>query len=148
MITRAILLAILLLLTGLTGTSESSGPLVIAGFSFTAEQLGRTPHWHPEEEDNPPLSASKALAAVLAWIGTLPPEKTKPWEFEELSLEEVRASDVPDGDHNHAWVWTARCQPKDEMRKRPFGNWPKRWCYVLMDGTLIDPQSAAEAGRK
>ena len=119
-------------------------------FKITAERQAVCPKWDVEKDANPPCSAGKALLKAREFIATIETGDTLPWdtkagpwdgkdadlgkgkdglfwEFEDLALVNV-----------NGWVWRARYR----LAKHGVmtGIWPKMDCWILMDGTVIQPR--------
>jgi hypothetical protein len=97
-------------------------------FVVTGEQQANCPKWDPERETNPPLSAAKALAKANEFIAQIKTDDTSEWEFENLALVAF------DG-----WMWQARYRLTKKHGVMT-GAWPQMDCWILMDGTVIQPR--------
>ena len=96
-------------------------------FTMSAEQQGGCPKWDTEKDADPPLPAAKALAKAKEFIATVKTTDHLSWELEELALVKI------DG-----WMWQARyCLTKKGLMS---GVWPRMPCWILMDGTIIQPR--------
>ena len=97
-------------------------------FVVTGDQIARCPKWDAEKEANPPLSAAAALAKAREFISTIKTKDDLEWGFEGLVLVNL------DG-----WIWQARY---GLVRKQGImtGVWPKMDCWILMDGTVVQPR--------
>ena len=102
---------------------------------ITASQLAASPLWNPEKEDQPPLPAAKALAKAKRFIGKIETNPGTTWHFEDLSLITVGKVNLTDT----VWAWRARwgLRRKGELTT---GIWPNMECYILMDGTVLEPR--------
>jgi hypothetical protein len=96
-------------------------------FTITSKRQSTCPKWTPEKEENPPLSAANALKKAEKFAGTVEAGKGYVWRVAELSLANV-----------HGWLWRARFQLSPVQ-----GEWigPLQFmdCYILMDGTVVQP---------
>ena len=101
-------------------------------FTITSDSQARGPRWNPEKAANPPLSAAKALSSAKKFIASIKPDDGYKWELEDLSLVDV-----------YGWAWRATFELTDER-----GGWngpPHRMqCWVLMDGTIVQPTITPE----
>ncbi len=96
-------------------------------FSVSAKQQAACPKWDTEEEANPPLSAAKALTKAKEFIASIKTKEGFWWELEELDLVKI------DG-----WMWQARyCLARHGLMTGPPQEMP---CWILMDGTVIQPK--------
>jgi hypothetical protein len=96
-------------------------------FIISSERQARCPKWDPEKAANPPVSAAKALASAKTFIATIETNKRLFWDFEDLSLVNV------DG-----WAWRARFRLRPK-REGSTGQWPTMDCWILMDGSVVQP---------
>jgi hypothetical protein len=109
-------------------------------FQITEQQLASAPPWNPATEPNPPLPAAAALRKVQRSVSRPPfpfaGSDFYYWVLENLSLIPLRSLWVPLDQEQH-WAWSARYR----LRQRSFmsGAWPHIDCWVLMDGTVIQP---------
>lgn len=97
-------------------------------FVVTGRQLASRPKWDDEKDANPPLSAATALAKAKEFIATFKTKDTEEWEFKCLALVDV-----------HGWMWQARYRLAVK-RGGMTGVWPEMECWILMDGTIIQPR--------
>jgi hypothetical protein len=104
-------------------------------YRITASQLDELPKWDPDKEDNPPLPAAKALAKARQFINTIETSPRVVWMFEDLSLTSVGKAK---GDVT-VWAWRARWQLASKEGPTT-GLWPHMDCYILMDGTVLQPK--------
>jgi hypothetical protein len=96
-------------------------------FTVSAEQQARCPKWDMQNGANPPRSAAEALAKASEFIAAIRIADDFWWELEELALVEIKG-----------WMWQARyCLAK---RGPSTGVWPRMPCWILMDGTVIQPR--------
>jgi hypothetical protein len=96
-------------------------------FAVRAEQQASCPKWDPEKDAYPPLPAATALAKATKFMATIKTEDGLWWEFKELALVKVGG-----------WMWQARyCLTKEGIMA---GTWPQIPCWILMDGTVIQPK--------
>ena len=96
-------------------------------FTVSAEQQAGCPKWDMEKDANPPLSATTVLAKATNFIASIKTEDGFWWELEELALVKARG-----------WIWQARyCLTKQGFMS---GVWPRMPCWILMDGTVIQPR--------
>jgi len=95
--------------------------------TISDDRLAKCPKWNPEKDLNPPHPAGKALAQAKKYIATIATTEETFWEFEGLALVNVR-----DG-----WAWRATYR----LTRKGFssGIWPTMQCWILMDGSLVDP---------
>ena len=99
-------------------------------FSVSAEQQADCPKWDKEKDANPPVPAAEALAKATEFITTIKTADGLSWELEELALVKVTFG---------GWMWQARyCLTKE--RGLMSGVWPRMPCWILMDGTIIQPR--------
>jgi hypothetical protein len=66
-------------------------------FDLTPELLDASPSWD-DRQDNPPLSARRAIAAAKTYLNELFPDNNK-WGMEELELQRI---------HGDKWIYVAR----------------------------------------
>ena len=101
-------------------------------FTITSDTQSRCPKWNPEKSDNPPLSAAKALSKAKKFIATIKPDDGSAWEFEDLGLVDA-----------YGWAWRARFQL---TWQRGSSSGPPRLmhCWILMDGTVVQPKITSE----
>jgi hypothetical protein len=97
-------------------------------FVVTERQQERCPKWDTEKEANPPFPAAKALAKANEFIATLKTKDSLFWEFKALALVEM-----------NGWLWQARYRLSKTVGMMT-GAWPEMECWILMDGTVIQPQ--------
>ena len=97
-------------------------------FTVSAEQQANCPKWDTKKNPNPPLSAADAIARAGDFITTIETRDGLFWEFEELALVKIE----------DAWLWQARygLSSKGIMA----GVQPWMPCWILMDGTVIQPR--------
>jgi hypothetical protein len=100
-------------------------------FTVTTQQQARCPKWDTEKDANPPLSAAKALAKAKEFIATIKTKDRLSWEFEDLALANI------DG-----WMWRARYRLTNNGVMT--GVWPRMECWILMDGTVIQPRTTKD----
>jgi len=112
-------------------------------FSVSAKQQAACPRWDTEKEANPPLSAAQALAKAKEFIATIKTEEGFWWEFEELDLVKVDCCvEQPDLVKIDGWMWQARyCLARHGLMTGPPQEMP---CWILMDGTVIQPKIAED----
>lgn len=96
-------------------------------FALYAEQQASCPKWDTEKDSNPPLSAATALSKATDFIATIKTENGHWWELEELALVKTKG-----------WIWQARYRLKKAGMMS--GAWPRMPCWILMDGTVIQPR--------
>jgi hypothetical protein len=101
----------------------------------TEAEQARCPKWDPGTEPNPPYPAAKALEQGRQFIATVPTKSDTFWEFEDLSLVKVSGS----------WAWRARYRLT--LRGGSTGVWPTMDCWILMDGTRIQPKITSERAK-
>jgi len=101
-------------------------------FTITSDRQARCPNWNPEKSDNPPLSAAMALSKAKKFIAGIKLDDGYKWEFEDLSLIEV-----------YGWAWRAQFRLSWQ---RGSSTGPPRLmqCWVLMDGTVVQPTITPE----
>jgi hypothetical protein len=98
--------------------------------TISSDALAKSPSWKDNEE-NPPLSARKAIKLANAVKKSL----VKDWDDYKWVL--VTADLTPDGDEK--WYWLINCEAHPQVGASsgvPF-------CLklvVLMDGTVVEPQ--------
>lgn len=97
-------------------------------FTLTDARQAQCPQWNAATEPNPPYEASKALAQAKTFIAGISTSTTTFWKFEALSLMEVSGG----------WVWRARHTLASLGPSS--GNWPSMDCWILMDGTVMEPK--------
>jgi len=101
-------------------------------FTLTSDRQARCPKWNPDKSENPPLSPAKALLSARKFIAGIKPDDGYKWEFEDLSLVDV-----------YGWAWRAQFQLKWQ---RGSSSGPPRLmqCWILMDGTVVQPAITPE----
>ena len=97
-------------------------------FIVTERQQASCPKWHAENEANPPVPAAEALAKANEFIAAIKTKDSLFWEFKALALVDM------DG-----WMWQARYRLSKKVAMTT-GAWPEMECWILMDGTVIQPQ--------
>jgi hypothetical protein len=104
-------------------------------FGNGLEHRTASPKWNPKREENPPLSAARALKQAHEFIATMPTDKDHSWEFEDLALVDV------DG-----WLWRAHFR----LQTNASGGLHDYYmgCYILLDGTVIEPVVTPAPGRR
>lgn len=136
---RAFILAALVLFAGGTFTRATEGAAFYSHydhkqykFIITEADQTRCPKWNPQTDPNPPYPAAKALEQARQFIATIPTKGHTFWEFEDLALVDVSGG----------WAWRARYRLT--LRGGSTGVWPTMDCWVLMDGTRIEPKITGE----
>jgi len=96
-------------------------------FTVCAEQQASCPKWDLEKDADPPLSAATAIAKATKFMATIKTKEGLWWEFKELALVKLEG-----------WMWQARYR----LTKQGImsGTWPDMPCWILMDGTVIQPK--------
>jgi hypothetical protein len=113
--------------------------------TISMERLHKCPDWDPSKEENPPLSARKALEKGQTFISRFPAKNGNFWEFEGISLVEIKGSGfAPAFPIREGWVWRARYQLRPPGGGTGF--WPTIDCYILMDGTVVEPKVTPHKG--
>lgn len=106
--------------------------------SITPERLHQCPDWDQTKQDNPPLAARKALEKARSFIERFPAKNGNWWEFQGLTIVEITGPGIaPALPVREGWVWRARYQLRPPGGGTGF--WPTIDCYVLMDGTVVEP---------
>jgi hypothetical protein len=98
-------------------------------FRLTDGQVRDTPTWDPKQADHPPLAAAEALQIAERFIAALPKRKGTFWSFEELALRHLY------GQH---WAWKAEFRHVASIVST--GPPVTMQCWMLMDGTVIQPR--------
>ena len=112
-------------------------------YTMTAERIDRAPQWNERIEPNPPVSAAEAIIKSKACIEKIPTGSTAGlgltpenyWELRELGLRKVL----------HGWAWDVSYQLTS--RGPMTGDWPIMDCWVLMDGTVLEPWEVSQGFR-
>ena len=97
-------------------------------FVVTERQQASCPKWDTEKQSNPPLSAANALAKAKEFIATIKTEDSLFWEFKALALVNM-----------NGWMWQARYRLSKKVGMMT-GAWSEMECWILMDGTVIQPR--------
>jgi hypothetical protein len=97
-------------------------------FIVTERQQASCPKWDTEKEANPPFPAAKALAKANEFIANIETKDSLFWEFKALALVNI------DG-----WMWRARYRLTKKVGMMT-GAWDEMECWILMDGTVIQPK--------
>lgn len=131
-------LAILSIVSAIVGTAPSlcaaaGGTIAysrVGGKDYAAiitkKALSRSPEWRQEDE-NPPISARKAMKLAAKKKDLFFGDESKEWRFESVSLTKLWEN----------WYWVARYQPRAPSKARQ-----ELRIVVLMDGTVIQPTLA------
>ncbi|HWB12273.1 MAG TPA: hypothetical protein VG826_23800 [Pirellulales bacterium] len=107
---------------------------------FDPRKVPSTPKWNEEEDENPPLSARKAVKLtqkVRDSVVDIPND----FEWETLSVSLIRtpawasATGTEGGDSQWAWSVLYRAVPKGAAFSEP----NMLTMFVFMDGTVIKP---------
>ncbi len=110
-------------------SSYACGKRYVVTIAYAA--LDKAPKW-AEADENPPLSAKKALKAANDMKDSLMKDSEKPkWILRSLDLR-------PAGDDR--WYWTANYEEEPLNGRRLAGQPPSLKLVVLMDGTAIKPE--------
>lgn len=91
-------------------------------FTVTSKQLENCPEWL-SEQDNPPLSARRALAVASDYLPKLV-SNAEEWEVRDVRLRPVRDK----------WVYVLEFSERREGVKSPFV------IVVLMNGEVVEPK--------
>ena len=111
-------------------------------YAITAEMIDRAPKWNERIESNPPLSAEDAIIKSKECIEKIPtgsialgPTPENYWELTGVGLKKVF----------RGWAWDVSYQLTS--RGPMSGIWPIMDCWVLMDGTVLDPRPSTQGIR-
>ena len=99
-------------------------------FKIADERQAECPKWDPEKGQNPPYPAGKALAQAKKFIAKLPESEEIPgsdWRFRDLALVKIGGG----------WAWRATYHFRTSKYTRRI--LPAMYCFILMDGSLVDP---------
>ena len=98
-------------------------------FVLSASRLAKTPSW-PDNQENPPLSPRKALAAARKYLARLVADAAK-WQIEQLTLRSVGTPDK--------WIYVIEFSPPLPPGGLD-GKSVTSKLVVLMDGTALEAQ--------
>ena len=85
------------------------------------------PFWDCEKQENPPVSASRAVKEAFKFMGKL--EHRSGWSYYlDLRLKQPGAN----------WLWEARWRRYQYIEGRREADEETR-CWILMDGTVVEP---------
>jgi hypothetical protein len=104
-------------------------------FTISSDRQKKCPKWDTKKQTNPPLAAAKALAKAEKFIAKVKTDRDYAWEQEELSLVNV-----------YGWLWRVRFR----LTYHGLWNGPPSYmdCYLLMDGSIVEPIVTANARSK
>ena len=110
--------------------------------AVTEKKLLECPRWDPENDANPPVGAAEALKKAKQWAEGYDLPKNKHFQFDSLNL--FKASHAWDFEHKFPksardlWIWRV------EYRVHNYGalgdTVDKIECWILMDGTVVEPK--------
>lgn len=111
-------------------------------YTITAEMIDRAPKWNERIEPNPPLSAAEAIIKSKECIEKIPtgsialgPTPENYWELTGVGVRKVL----------RGWAWDVSYQLTS--RGPMSGVWPVMDCWVLMDGTVLEPRPSTQGIR-
>lgn len=114
-------------------------------YIITAAMVGRAPKWNPAVAPDPPLSRSDAIARSKECIVKIPPGQVDLTVLSTStaaywSLDGAKLQKVLDG-----WAWTISYELTSNGPMT--GQWPTMDCWVLMDGSVLEPQPRSVLSR-
>ncbi len=91
------------------------------------EVMRDLPFWDCEKQENPPVSASRAVKEAFKFMSKL--EHQSGWDYHlDLRLKQPASN----------WIWEARWRRYRDVDGRRESDEETR-CWILMDGTVVEP---------